>query len=141
MVYSFLSVIPFFKDFIYDSWEIKERGRDIGEGEAGSLRGPRWGTLHQDPRIITGAKADAQPLSHPGAPFFKCPKPPPTSVICCVLNITHIHLSKLTSYLNSRKISFKFLQVSSLSWTYFCTYANDIILYFLCVNSQRSIQM
>ena len=39
-----------------------QRGRDIGRGRN---RLPT-GTPFQDPRIRTGAKADAKPLSHPG---------------------------------------------------------------------------
>ena len=40
-----------------------ERGAETqAEGEAGSLLGARCGTRSQEP------KADAQPLSHPGAP-------------------------------------------------------------------------
>ena len=38
------------------------------EGEAGSLWGARSGTWSQDPGIWPELEADAQPLSHPGAP-------------------------------------------------------------------------
>ena len=38
------------------------------EGEAGSLQGARRGTRSRDPGSHPEPKADAQPLSHPGAP-------------------------------------------------------------------------
>ena len=37
------------------------------EGEAGFMQGAQWGTRSQDPGIIPELKANAQPLSHPGA--------------------------------------------------------------------------
>ena len=39
------------------------------EGEAGSLRGARCGTRSRDQGSHPELKADAQPLSHPGAPI------------------------------------------------------------------------
>ena len=38
------------------------------EGEAGSLQGAPCGTRSRDPGSRPEPKADAQPLSHPGAP-------------------------------------------------------------------------
>ena len=39
------------------------------EGEAGSLQGAQCGTRSQDLGSRPEPKADAQPLSHPGAPI------------------------------------------------------------------------
>ena len=39
------------------------------EGEAGSLQGTRCGTHPRTPGSQPEPKADAQPLSHPGAPI------------------------------------------------------------------------
>ena len=48
----------------------RDRGRDKAKGEAGSLQGAGCGTRYQDPRTPgsrSNPRADAQPLSHPGA--------------------------------------------------------------------------
>ena len=51
-----------------DTHTHKERGRDIGRGEAGSLQGADVG-LHPGPwDHDLSMKADAQQLSHPGVP-------------------------------------------------------------------------
>ena len=55
------------KYFIYLFMKDTERGSDIGRGRS---RLPMGSTV-QDPRILGSPpelKADAQPLSHPGAP-------------------------------------------------------------------------
>ena len=60
---------------------MREREAEIqAEGEAGSLQGARCGTRSQDPGSHPEPKADAQPLSHPGAPEPFCIEIPATSL-------------------------------------------------------------
>ena len=60
-IFSFLNIL-----FMYSCKT--QRGRGIGRGKmrlhVGRLM---WDLIHQDPGIMTWAKADAQPLRHPGA--------------------------------------------------------------------------
>ena len=61
----------FFLRFIYLFMREREREREAetqAEGEAGSSQGARCGTRSQTPGSHPGPKADAQQLSHPGAP-------------------------------------------------------------------------
>ena len=61
--------IFFFLDFIYLSLTDPEREAETqAEGEAGSLRGARCGTRSRALGSRPGPEADAQLLSHPGAP-------------------------------------------------------------------------
>ena len=48
------------------SWETQREAETQAEGEAGSMQEARSGTPSQDSGITPRAKADAQPLSHPG---------------------------------------------------------------------------
>ena len=66
-----LLFLKIFYLFIYDSHRERERGRDIGEGEAGSMhREPDVGLDPESPGSRPGPKAGAKPLSHPGIPYF-----------------------------------------------------------------------
>ena len=62
-------LILFFRNiwFIYERH--RERGRDIDEGEAGSLQGACVGFDPRTPGSQPELKADTQPLSHPGIPI------------------------------------------------------------------------
>ena len=62
-------LIYFLRILFISSWETQregEGGRDTAEGEAFSWQGAWSRTPSPDPGIATWAKADAQPLSHPG---------------------------------------------------------------------------
>ena len=69
-----LFFIYFLKDFIY-SWETHtHRGRDIAEGEAGSMQGARPGTGSQNSRTTPWAKgrcSTPEPPRHPYLCFLK----------------------------------------------------------------------
>ena len=68
---AFLHCFVLFKDFIYLFMRDTQREAETqAEGEAGSMQGARCGTRSRDPGSHPGPKADAQPLSHPGAPGF-----------------------------------------------------------------------
>ena len=61
------------KYFIYLFMRDTESEREAetqAEGEAGSIQGAWCETWSCNPRIITWAKADAQPLSHPSIPDY-----------------------------------------------------------------------
>ena len=49
-------------------------------GEAGSMQGAWCGTRSQESGITPWPKADAQPLSHPGAPVLQFLIPPPEKI-------------------------------------------------------------
>ena len=46
---------------------MRERGRDLAEGEAGSMEGAQHGTRSWVSRITPGAEGGAKPLSHQAA--------------------------------------------------------------------------
>ena len=62
----------FFERFIYLFMIdiLRERGRDTGEGEAGSTLGARCRTDPRTPGSCPGPKAGTKLLSHPGIPSY-----------------------------------------------------------------------
>ena len=50
----------------------RERGRDTGRGEAGSIPGANAGLDLGTPGLHPGPKAGAKLLSHPGIPMISC---------------------------------------------------------------------
>ena len=59
----------FFKIFYVFMRDPEREAETQAEGEAGSLWGPDAGLDPRTPGSHPGLKADAQPLSHPGAPW------------------------------------------------------------------------
>ena len=64
----------FFKDFIYLFMKDRESGRDIDRGRSRLLTGSLMWDLIPEPGSRPEPKADAQPLSHPGAPNHSFPR-------------------------------------------------------------------
>ena len=59
----------FKKDFIYLFMGVRDRGRDLAEGEAGSLWGARYSTQSQHPGITTWAKSRCSTTEPPRCPL------------------------------------------------------------------------
>ena len=69
-LYIYLSFFKIFYLFIH--YRHREKGRDIGRGEADSLWRTWWGTQSPYLGSCPKLKADAQLLSHPGIPITAC---------------------------------------------------------------------